>query len=304
MSTTTFLTLQQEVASQARLNNEVSEQNTLIERWLNQAQQEIWSRHDWPWAMEREIVRTVADKTAGTVTVTSASTAVAGASTSFAAADVGKYIQFSGSNDWYRITAVADSTNLTIESAYNDTSDLSAGTYTIRQFFYSVSSSVEKVLDIRQMQSPRKLTLIHYRDFDTQVPHVVSTGKAEAYVLFGYDSSDNWRFSPYPSPDSAYNLEVRFKKKSTDLSADGDVSEIPEKWHSTVLLDGALYRAFAYQDDKDMKRSSYRKQLFEMGIDRMIADAEPESDMHYVMKSSERRVSVTDAVRLPAQFGE
>jgi len=303
MSTMSFLTLQNEIAAQTRLDNTESAKNTLIKRWINQAQQEIWSKYDWPWSLEREIVQTVVDKTAGTVSVTAGATTATGASTAFASADVGKYIQFSGSNDWYRITAVASSTSLTIESAYNATSDLSAGTYTIRQFFYSVSSSVEKILSMRQMQTPAKLELMSFRDFDEKKPNVDNTGKSLRYVLYGYDSSDNWRFSLYPSPDAAFNLEVRYKKKSTDLSADADVSEIPEKWHSTVLLDGSLYRGFAYVDGVQMGRHNTAYTRFKEGIREMISDADPESDYHPVMQNRERRSGVSEIVRFPDDYG-
>lgn len=306
MSTMTFLTLQQEVRSRVRLDLTDTNLATLIKRWINQSQQEIWSKYDWPWALEREIVQTVADKTAGTVSVSAGGTTVTGSSTAFASADVGKFIQFQGSNDWYKITAVASATSLTIEASYNATSALSAGTYTIRKFFYSVSSSVEKVLSVRQVQSPHKLTLVHFRDFDAKVPHVTSTGKATSLVMWGYDSSDNWQFSVYPSPDAAYNLEVRFKKKSTDMSADSDVSDIPEKWHSTVLLDGALYRALEYaRSDMSDRRAETKYQQFRAGIDEMIADAEPgSSDHHPILQSQERTLGVTQILKLPAEYGE
>ena len=72
----TFLTQQQEVASRARLDNTQSSQNTLIERWINASQAEIWAAYDWPWARDRAVVQTVIDKTAGTVDVSAGGTFV------------------------------------------------------------------------------------------------------------------------------------------------------------------------------------------------------------------------------------
>ena len=61
-----FLTIQQEVASRLRLDLTVSEQVTLVKRWINLSQQEIWGLHDWPWALEREVVSLTNSTTAFT----------------------------------------------------------------------------------------------------------------------------------------------------------------------------------------------------------------------------------------------
>lgn len=304
MSALTFLTQQQEVASELRLDLTNADQLTLVKRWLNQSQADIWSRYDWQFALDREIVQTVVDKTAGTVSVSAGGTSVSGSSTAFdTTADVGKYIQFSSSDDWYKITAVSSTIALTIEAPYVGTSALSAGTYTIRQFFYSVSSNVEKVLDVRQATTPIKLEMVSYRRFDLFRPNPEATASPSLCVVYGYDSSNNWRFSLYPSPSSIINLEIRTKKKPTDLSANGDISAIPEKWHSTVLIDGALYRGLNYVRTGDTdKRAEFKQREFEEGISRMMADAEPESDYHPVMDNSERKMGIFNRINFPTNY--
>ena len=300
MSTTSFLTLQQELASRARLDLDQADQLTLAKRWLNQSQQEIQSRWDWPWALDRAIVQTVADVTTGTVSVSSGGTTVTGSSTAFAASHIGRYIQFQGSNDWYKITDVAGTTELTIESGYTQTSALSAGTYIIRKVFYSLGSSVEKVMTMRQMVTPAKITIINYRDMDQKRPHAPETSNPLYAVMYGYDSSNNWQFTLEPTPSAVMNLEIRFKKKATDLSADADVPTIPEKWHSTVLLDGALYRAYEWSSDEKLTaKAPYAKKAFNDGIAEMITDCEPESDWSPRMESSESRNNSGDPVRFP-----
>ena len=299
----TFLTQQQEVAARAKMDNTVTAENTLIERWINAAQAEIWAAYDWPWARDREIVRTVIDKTAGTVDVSAGGTTVTGTSTAFAAADVGKFIQFSDSDDWYKITAVASAISLTIEASYAGTSALDDGTYTIRQMLYTLSSSVEKILDIRQAQSPVKLTPISFRDFHLMRPNGESTGKAQIYAVFGIDSSDNWQFMIYPHADVAYNLEEAYKTRHTDLSADADVSDIPTKWQPTVMIDGALARAYEHlRSDFNDTRPERKRKEFLNGIEQMISECEPENeDFHHVIRSSERPGGLPTP-RLPEQY--
>ena len=307
MSTMAFSTLQAELASMLRLDVSDPTHATVLKRWINLADDDIHSRYDWPWALEREIVQTVADVTTGTVAVAAGGTTVTGTSTAFdTTLDVGKYIQFSSSNDWYKVTAVASTTSLTIEAAYVGSSALSAGTYKLRKTFYSVSSSVEKVLTARQMVSPVKLELVHYRSLDKWRPNQTANGNPVVYVIWGYDSSNRWTFTLDPVPDAIMNIEVRFKKKRTDLSADGDVPATPEKWKG-VILDGALARGYEYvrKDpfDANDKRSELALARFERGIDRMISDSEPESDWEPQIRNPDVGLSVQNILQLPSKYG-
>lgn len=300
-----FLTQQQEVAGRLRLDvANKADEATLVKRWLNQSGQEIWGKFNWPFALDRQVVQTVADITTGTVSVAAGGTSVTGSSTAFATDDIGKFIQFSSSNDWYKITAVGSATDLTIEAPYTQTSALSAGTYTIRKMFYSLGSSVEKVLTIRQAISPVKLVPVHFSDLDRYLPNPEGTSSPQHYVVWGYDGSNNWTFTLNPFPDSIMNLEVRFKKKYVDLVNDDDVSPIPSRWHSTVMIDGALYRGLEYvRTNMEDRRAEAKFQQFKAGVAEMMTDAQPdEADVHYVIRSTETRGSIKDLIRLPGDY--
>lgn len=305
MSAISFLTLQQELAAELRMNLSDSEHATLIKRWLNLADDEIHSRYDWSWKFDREIVQTIADKTAGTVAISASGQTVTGTSTAFVSADVGKFIQFSSSNDWYKVTAVASATELTIEKPYVGSSALSAGTYKLRQVFYSLSSSVEKVLSARQTVTPAKLELVHYRAFDRLRPDQTSSGNPLVYVIWGYDSSNNWTFTLDPSPDSVMNVEVRFKKKRTDMSADADNPSTPEQWKN-VLLDFGLVRGYEYVkpgiNDPSDKRSEQALARAERGVERMVADAEPEGDWAPQIRNPDLPIGVANVLGLPGKY--
>ena len=290
-----------------RLDTTDTNHSTLLKRWINLADDDIHSRHDWPWTLEREIVQTVADKTAGTVDVSASGTTVTGTSTAFSTTlDVGKFIQFSSSNNWYKVTAVASTTSLTIEIAYVSSTALDDGTYKLRKQFYNVSADVEKVLTIRQAISPVKLELVHYRALDKWRPNQTASGNPVIYVIWGYDSSDRWTFTLDPIPDTVMNIEVRFKKKRTDLVADTDTSKTPEKWKG-VILDGALARGYEYvrKDpfDANDKRSELALSRFERGIERMIADSEPESDWEPQIRNPDTGLSVQNILQLPSKYG-
>jgi hypothetical protein len=278
----TFDTAVAEVLKNVRMDAAVAEDLALGEGWMNDTIQDVHGRHDWYWAEDRCIVQTVIDKTAGTVSVGASGTAVTGSSTAFDATDVGKFIQFEGSDDWYKITAVASATACTIEGGYNGTSALSAGDYVIRKIFYSMPSTAEKILSVKQAQIPRKVVCIHHKDFDTYLAFSDDTGKASLFCVYGLDSSNNVQFSIQPHADIAYNLEMKFKKKATEDSLEA----IPEKWRH-VYMEGARFRALSHQAlsnpqlDKSLIDRSERR--YEQGVIKMIADASPESDYSPVL---------------------
>jgi len=295
----TFADLEAELASRLRLTTGQTEQKTLIDGWINQSLLDIQCRSDWPWTLSREIVQTVIDKTDGTVAASVGGTTVTGTDTAFASADVGKFIQFSTSDDWYKITAVASATSLTIESPFVGTTAATEDTYTIRKIFYSCSSSVERILSVKQALSPRKLSLMHYKDWARLNPGFGDdTGEAEAYILYGEDSSGYVQFSIYPHPEAIYNLELMTKLRATGRNAAGtllttlstgtDTPLLPSQWRE-VCIDGALMRGYEYigRVDENDRRSDMKAAAFERGIARMLSYAEPTSDWHPIIESSE-----------------
>lgn len=303
MSTMTFLEQQQEVASRLRFDTTNTNEMALVQRWLNQSQQEIWGKYDWAWAREREIVQTVIDISTGTVSVSSAGTLVTGSGTAWSVNEVGKFIQFQNDNDWYKITAVNSATSLSIEAGYIGTANLSGGTYNIRKMFYNTTNAVEKVLDMRQVQLPAKLVLVPFRQFDLYRPYPTDTATATMYIPWSYDSSARFVFSIFPTPSNVYNLEIRYKKKAVTLAGDTDVSLIPEKWHSTVMIDGALYRGLEYvRTNGDDRRAEAKFQQFKDGIEGMVADADPESDYHPIMQNSDRFIGIDKVIEFPGNY--
>ena len=291
MSDINYLTLQQEVASMCKLSLSNAAELAMIKRWINISPEDVNSRSDWYWLQSREVVQTVIEKTAGTIAIAVGGTAVTGTGTAFASTDVGSYIQFSSSDDWYKITAVASATGATIEKAVTGTTALTVGTYTIRKVYYSLSSNVDKVLDLRQSITPVKLNIVNYREFDAYRPNVDSPGDPTTCVMFGMDSSRNWQFFLDPIPDAIMNMEFRTKLRSTDLSDDADVSAIPAKWAKTVMLAGAIWRGMEYSRiSHEDKRADKWLGMFERGIERMLAGDTVTNDHHTRLKSNESRV--------------
>lgn len=274
--------MQQELAAQCGLNQTVTAQATLLKRWLNNSQQIILRSFEWPFlrASSPLIVQTAADYSSGTISTTAGSTTATLQYTQ-TVDRTGWYLQTSSSKDWYRVSAHSiGSASLTLDAAAIN--DLSGGTFTLRKFFYTTSSSVDRIIQITQSILPYQLIETTPEFFQSFNPGFLSTGTPRLYMLAGLDSSGYPQFRLWPNPDAAINLYVDYIKTATDMSVDGDVPVIPAKWHTTVLIEGAKMQAFDYLDDtraKDSKTMFYK----------MIEDMKNEYDIglhrHRVMTS-------------------
>lgn len=283
MATLSFANILTEVYDHTGINS--SDANNVIraKRWVNYVQQDICARWPWNFLRGRETIVTVVDETTGTVSVAAGGTAVTGVGTSFSVAnDVGKFIQFAGSNDWYPVSAVGSTTGLTISPAYQPSTAASGVTYIVRKFFYSLSSTCDRIADVKNWQTPLKLDELFPRDVDYQQPNPQSTNVAYGFIPYGYDSSGNVQIIPYPFPSDARLLEVKTFKRPTDMSADADIPSIPNKW-AHIIAFGAIAVGFAYLRKLDLAAAWERK--FESKIKDMLAQARTSEDSSPVLRS-------------------
>jgi len=301
-----FSGLQSRLATKGRMDTTQSGISTFIQQALNEAGKEIWELRDWYFTVSRQVVQTNADIKSGTVSVNAGATAVTGVGTGFTTSMVGYFIQFSTTKDWYAITAVASATSLTIEIGYVGATNGSGLTYTIRQRFVSLGSTVDKIMTARQAISPAYLDVVNYRDFDIYRPDPLATGDPRIMILFGYDSSNNLRFTPYPWPQTTENIEIRFKLKWVDMVNGSDTTLIPDKWNETVMIENALSRVYQYQDDGSNpsihQRWVNQRQFADSQMQRMIAAEVPDASYHPIIGNRDK-VNVAIGPILPFKYG-
>lgn len=290
-----FLTLQQELAAQTGLDQTVSSQATLLKRWINSSQQMILRAFEWPFLRSPNplVIQTVVDITAGTVATTAGSTSI-----TFSTAPVdsngnnvsvsGRFIQTSSSKDFYRITAhVSGATAATIEIAAISTA--AAATYVVRKFYYATSTNVDRIIQVFQDVLPYQLIETTPEYFQSFNPGFLSSGTPRIYCMAGIDSSTGSgtpQFRLWPNPDAVINLRIDYLTVATDMSADGDVSVIPAKWHTTTLLEGAKAQGFSFLDDS---RYGGSVQLFDVMIEEMKTEYENSLHRHRVMTSADNQ---------------
>ena len=285
----TFLTLQQEVGAQVGLDPSITNQATLLKRWLNNSQQIILRSFEWPFLRSPTplVIQTVTDITTGTV-ATIAGSATITFSSAPTVSVAGRFIQTSSSQDWYKITThSALSTSATLEIAAIYTAP--AATYTVRKLYYSTSSSVDRIIQIFQDILPYQLLESTPEYFQSFNPGFLSSGTPRLYCMAGIDSSSGAgvpQFRLWPNPDAVLNLRIDYLTVATDMVADADISVIPAKWHTTVLVEGAKAQGYSFLDDSRYAASAT---LFDGMIESMKTEYDIGMHRHRVMTAADNQ---------------
>lgn len=301
----TFLTLQQELGAQVGLDQTVSSQATLLKRWLNNSQQMVLRTFEWPFLRSPTplVIQTVPDYTTGTVATTAGSTSITFSSVP---KDVngnnvsvsGRFIQTSSSMDWYRITAhTSGTTAATLEIGAITTA--AAATLTIRKMYYSTSTSVDRIIQVWQDVLPYQMMESTPEYFQSFNPGFLGTGPARICLVAGVDSTGAPQFRLWPNPDSVMNLRIDYFPVATDMVLDADVSVIPAKWHTTILIEGAKAQAFNFLDDSRFKDSVA---LFDSMIEEMKSEYDISLHRHRVTTAADNQPISGTLGYLPLPF--
>lgn len=100
------------------------------------------------------------------------------------------------------------------------------------------TSGREKVIPFRDVRTIDEL----YPDPDDQTAH--PPGPPEFWYYYGET------IRVYPEPNDAYTLTLRYYKKPTALSANGDVPDLPSEFEELLVV-GAAYRVLQVKDNYD-----------------------------------------------------
>lgn len=251
-----FLALRTRVANATGLNPSATTDSAKIDAWINAAYRYLSGLYPWPWLLKQGTIVTYADITTGTATVSSESTSLTFSSAPSISVANDWMVQFDASDDWYDVTShTASSTSATLATAYNASSNLSAGSYLLRKIYYSLPSDLDRVVSIRQMRSKVDLAPLDPRYMDMTVPDPNVTGQPTCFSVCGLDSNNYWRVSFYPTPVARMNMLVRYLKKITDLSATTDTPIMPEKWHTAIVHAALALYGYQFIDDTRQKES-------------------------------------------------
>ena len=154
------------------------------------------------------------------------------------------------------------------------------------------------MLGIRQAITPYDLKEMSAEQFHLFEPDPSSIGTPQVYFMLGKDASDLWQFGLWPIPDTVINLYVEYVKAVTDLSSNSDISVIPAKWHTSILLKGAIWQGLLFLGDT---RAGTARDEFLLGVEEMKKQNQPSKQNHRVMFPSDVIIPSTTA-NLPANY--
>ena len=157
---------------------------------------------------------------------------------------------------------------------------------------------MDRVLGMRQSITPFDLIETSADFFHLWDPNPLNTGNPRLFFMQGKDSSDVWQVGLWPVPDTVINLYTEYLKVVTDLSSDSDISIIPAKWHTSVLLKGALWQGLAFLGDA--RANGAGTEFFAM-IEEMKKQNQPSARNHRVMLPVDIKMPTT-AFRLPGNY--
>jgi len=293
-----FLTAQKEVSEALGLDITNTSTATKVKRWLNLSYQNIVGNYNWSWLKDYTTVTLKIDYTSGTVSV-----GIGGSTLTFDAviseSQTGRFIQFTTSRAWYKITAhTAGTATATIDPVYAESTAITDGAFTIRSIYYSLPSTVEHVIGARQTTFPLALEVMDRTRYNEFVWWSNLVGATRAVIPSGLDSSGNWQFTPYPFPNQPYILEFYYLKRISDITGDTASPIFPRRFES-IWVEGALCYGYRFLDDTRYENSFT---LFGNTVRDMWSHDEPMQNHHWIVKPYDQ-IPANRGLMLPAEYG-
>jgi len=283
------------VANVKSISKVGSDKDSLIKEAIEMGVYEASAR-DLPYLMTPGVLSMVAKEETGTVTATQSSATIAGSSTAFTSAMVGRKIRIADGNTWYRITAVASTTSLTIDAPYSGATVAASG-YTIFKDEYRIAPDADSYKVFQQLEDRRSLPDIDATAFDILEPAPVSEGSPDFTILRGskLDTDTTGTVSGTANNSTITGsgtswLSVEGLAKGTQItispsvytvkSVDSDTQiTVYEKLTANasaasyiILLDNLIIQFFQIPDEIEIIRYTYQRRTFPLINDEDIPD--------------------------------
>lgn len=257
-----------------KVNTETSSSGTeitaLCRDKLDWIQDDICSRYDFSWLKDYGYINIIPVYTTGTVTVTQDSATVTGAGTTFTAAMVGRLFQVTGDDNYYEISAYVSATEITLASTYTETSG-GTKSYSIYKTDYPLASDFKKMIWVKQLVTPLKMTSIPEVPFNDWYPDMFIRGSSEpdGYTLTGIDSSGYYTIRFTPVQTTRKQIYYQCIKQLTTINTLGATSKIPTKWHDAFVF---MLNVFVFNLIDIPTKAVIYNNLYEQTIARMIEE--------------------------------
>ena len=209
----------------------------LAQSWEKDAFQVVREAKFWSWAVKSSQFTFPAEETTGTVSLTNDSTTVTGSGTSFASSHVGLQIKLG--NHLFSVSAVANSTSLTIDRAWPDATASGQG-YSIFRAYVTVPTDFFGFISVKDPDASRRLwTSFDIVHIDAVDPQRTSTGNPSllASLEWSSDATPAPMFEAWPHQKSVKGLDYLYWKIHPDFSSSQSIPyNIPESLIKAYVL--------------------------------------------------------------------
>ncbi len=209
--------------------------------WLNEGGLRVWEARPWFGRVQETSIFTVAPYSTGTATFTQGSATVTGSGTAWTSAMIGRKTTIGLGSPWYRITAVASVTSMTVSDVYAETT-ATASRYTIFQDEYDVPTNGETIVGL-WLYNPFRGGYL--KQITEQSMNDVRFVNAAIGLPYDWSStisqtSNVRRIRVNPIPDAIYRFRLDSLKQYTQLVSPGDVSELSDNRQRAWILAACL----------------------------------------------------------------
>lgn len=156
------------------------------------------------------------------------------------------------------------------------------------QVAYALPSDFARLRALTRTDTGTPMDPVSIEFFDGLLYSPQATGAPRMYTF------DGSGLNLYPTPDGAYNLQLRYYRDPPDMALDGDTPSIPPAYQD-ILISYAVMKAYRAEDDVQM--AQFYLGEFNRGL------AELASDRQFEIDDSPRQVPGTWGNRHPFTGG-
>ena len=260
-----------------------AEITALCQDKLDWIQTDITSRYDFSWLKDYGYINIIPVYDTGTVTVTQDGDTVTGSATVvFTALMVGRLFKVDDDDNYYEISAYGGPTEITLSSNYTGTGG-AGKSYNIYKTDYPLASDFKKLIWVKQLITPLKMTSIPEVPFNDWYPDLFVRGESEpdGYTLKGTDSSGYYTIRFTPVQITRKQMYYCYIKQLTTINTLGATSKIPTKWHDAIVF---MLNVFVFNLIDIPQKAVIYNNLYEQTIARMVEeDMKRDKSTGYVM---------------------
>lgn len=205
--------------------------------WLQSRYASVLERASFPFLIKETTFQTVAEITAGTVTITAGSATVTETTSNangWSAACEGRYFRRDGDSEFYEISTFSNLNpdTLTLARNYEGSSGTVKG-YAIVQRIYSLASDCREVIGLTVIDSPTRMEKVSVTDINRGLLNRPQVGSPPNFWCpIGRDSSNIMRVEVYPIPDEVHGILYHYIQSTPALTAASTL--MPQVNHSVL----------------------------------------------------------------------